>query len=139
MLEGDDGVALRIAQDLDAAIGEGLEHTAGCFGVGLLARMIAPGLVRADLILTDAIERAQHFFAMDGGVIKDFERQLLVINDVAQMPYAAEPGLKVIPASLARVVAESVGGDWSGVMVMGVASFALADSVRMRKPPWKAW
>ena len=60
-------------------------------------------------MLADLIEIPQHFLAMQRGVIEQrFERQLLIIDDVPQPPRAAQPGLRIVPALLARLVAERV-------------------------------
>ena len=67
----------------------------------------SPRAIARHLPLPDLIEIAQQVFAPDGGVVQArFQRDQLVIDDVAQLPRAARPRLQIIPAALLRVVAE---------------------------------
>ncbi len=66
-------------------------------------------------MLVDFVKVAQHIGTSRRRLIEQrLPRDLLIVDDVAQMPFARHPGIQIIPASLARIVAERIVGDLIG-------------------------
>src|SRR5439155_16223280 len=66
-------------------------------------------ILAIDLPLPDSIKIAQQVLSPQRRLVEaGFHRDQLVVDDVAQPPVSALPGLDMIPASLLRVITERV-------------------------------
>ena len=96
----------------------------------------AKGFVGTHRAFANSIEAGEQVLALDRRLIKTrFKSDQLIVENVANSPFAAKPRFKIIPASLARIIAESSLVQLLRSDSIGVASLALADSLKIRRPP----
>src|SRR4029077_545716 len=70
------------------------------------------GLGARDLALAHAVEVAQQLGAMQRRIVQaGIPGNQLIVDDVAQAPASAKPGLEIVPRTLAGIVAERASAD----------------------------